>query len=153
MWSFAVLSYIFTIMGDLFSYSAPNNICYKKKGFFFLGAVDFNDVRQQPDTQGRMILPLTDWPEFASWWLLCFRVSVLQKEKKKKKKRCWTHRCRTSDDAVDHSPCPCFYLAAVWPGNLKVLYQHPHHRSVTPISVNTLAAEADSHTSTPPRPI
>lgn len=73
-------------MGDLFSYSAPNNICYKKKGFFFLGAVDFNDVRQQPDTQGRMILPLTDWPEFASWWLLCFRVSVLQKEKKKKKK-------------------------------------------------------------------
>ncbi len=33
-----------------------------------------------------------------------------------------------------------------------MLHQHPHHRSVTPISVNTLAAEADSHTSTPPFP-
>lgn len=33
-----------------------------------------------------------------------------------------------------------------------MLYQHPRYRSVTPISVNTLSAEADSHTSTPPVP-
>lgn len=50
------------------------------------------------------------------------------------------------------APCPCFCLAAVWPENLEVLYQHPHHRSVTPISVNTLTAEADSHSCTPPVP-
>lgn len=87
-----------------------------------------------------------DWPEFASWWLLCFGISAAEK------KMCWIHCSQTSHDAVDQSPCPCFCLAAAWPENLEVLYQHPHHRSVTPISVNTLTAEADSHTSAPPVP-
>lgn len=96
-----------------------------------------------------MILPLTDWPEFTSWWLLCFGISAIEEGGEK---RCWIHCSQTSHDAVDQSPCPCFCLAAVWPENLEVLYQHPHHRSVTPISVNTLTAEADSHTSTPPVP-
>lgn len=30
-----------------------------------------------------------------------------------------------------------------------MLHQHPHHHCVTPISVNTFTAEADSHISTP----
>lgn len=31
-------------------------------------------------TEGWIILPLTDWPEFASWWLLCFGIRALEKK-------------------------------------------------------------------------
>lgn len=93
-----------------------------------------------------LILSQSKWPEFASWWLLCFGFSITEK------KMLWARYSQTSHDAADQSPRPCFCMAAVWPGNLEMLYQHPHHHSLTPISVNTLTAEADSHTSTPPVP-
>lgn len=101
---------------------------------------------QHTDMKKWMILPLTDWPEFASWWLLCFGVSAVEK------KKWWIHCSQTGHDVFDHGPRPCFCLAAVWPENLEVLYQHLYHCSVTLISVNTLTAEADTRTFTPPVP-